>query len=209
MLSLTVKKLADSIRKGKNEETPKRIANCISKTFAIANRFQGMDMASFLAIKYPIDGCAYCGEKPCKCEENRSEHIPSAKTESQLGWNFKNWQVHLDDVYGPKNRSAGIDYIILRLFQELSELLAIATEVDYISRPATVIKQEYGKELADVFAWLFAIANVFEINIDHATLSIYSNGCPTCGKKKCECTKFFITDGQISHITNANSLPNH
>jgi len=44
------------------------------------------------------------------------------------------------------------------------------------------------EELADCFAWIGALANLYGVDLERAFLKKYPGVCPTCGKKPCICT---------------------
>ncbi len=48
-------------------------------------------------------------------------------------------------------------------------------------------KRAIENEFADVLAWLASLANVFNIDLEKATISKYDNKCPKCGLTPCEC----------------------
>jgi len=43
------------------------------------------------------------------------------------------------------------------------------------------------EELADVYAWLLSIANLLNVDLEHAFISRYGNGCPKCSSTPCIC----------------------
>ncbi|WP_292467923.1 MazG nucleotide pyrophosphohydrolase domain-containing protein [Methanolobus sp.] len=44
------------------------------------------------------------------------------------------------------------------------------------------------EELADCFAWIGALANLYDIDLEAAFLEKYPDKCPTCRKNPCICT---------------------
>lgn len=42
-------------------------------------------------------------------------------------------------------------------------------------------------EFADVVAWLASLANLFNVDLEEATLRKYANCCPKCGLTPCKC----------------------
>ncbi|MEO0239244.1 MAG: MazG nucleotide pyrophosphohydrolase domain-containing protein [candidate division WOR-3 bacterium] len=47
-------------------------------------------------------------------------------------------------------------------------------------------KDELAEEFSDVCAWLFSLANLYDIDMESA-VSKYSKGCPKCKKSPCQC----------------------
>jgi len=43
-------------------------------------------------------------------------------------------------------------------------------------------------EFADVLAWLASLANVANIDLEHAATTKYADRCPKCQKIRCECS---------------------
>jgi NTP pyrophosphatase (non-canonical NTP hydrolase) len=44
------------------------------------------------------------------------------------------------------------------------------------------------EELADCFAWIGALANLYGIDLEEVFNEKYPQSCPTCGKNPCICT---------------------
>lgn len=85
----------------------------------------------------------------------------------------------IQNMYGSKDASRGVDGTFMWLMQEIGEL-------------ATALRdgsshEELAKEFADVLAWLATIANVAGVDLDAAIRLKYGNGCPGCGKFACVC----------------------
>ena len=82
-------------------------------------------------------------------------------------------------IYLHRDKARGVERTILRTFQELGELSdAILSEQE-----ANVI----ASEMADVFAWICSLANLFDIDLSEALYEKYSGVCSKCGRAPCEC----------------------
>lgn len=64
--------------------------------------------------------------------------------------------------------------------------------VEEVGELAEAIRREepenIKEELADCFAWIGALANLYGIDLEAAFLEKYPGVCPTCNKKPCICT---------------------
>ena len=77
------------------------------------------------------------------------------------------------------DRRRGATATMLWLVEEVGEL-AEAVRRDDIDG----VKEE----IADCFAWVGALANLYDIDLETAFLAKYPDMCPTCGEKPCICT---------------------
>ena len=179
--------LNDAIRKEANREVLERmLARVVSRTFCIAHGTNNISVAEGLRKKFPLEGCSYCHKFPCQCGEKRpAPELGWGETFAQEGWSLKDWQNHLNKLYGEKNREKGIDYIVNRLGSESGELISL--EHDILDSTMDDIEQEYQLELADSLAWTIAAANFFGIDIEKATINKYGKGCEKCGSNPCNC----------------------
>ncbi len=89
------------------------------------------------------------------------------------------FQKFMYDLYSHNDRRRGATATMLWLVEEVGELAEAVRRDDIDS-----IKEE----IADCFAWVGAIANLYDIDLEAAFLAKYPDMCPTCGKKPCICT---------------------
>lgn len=66
-----------------------------------------------------------------------------------------------------------------------------------------------GGEIADVLAWILAVAVILDIDAYDAVIRVYGKGCPGCGQPICECPNYYITEAGIEHRLAADSVPLH
>ncbi len=86
------------------------------------------------------------------------------------------FQELMKSLYFDKDKKRGIDRTMLRLTQEVAELIT------------SVLKQEDpSEEIADVIAWTVSIANILGIDVDKALNSKYPGVCPKCHQNPCIC----------------------
>ncbi|GAH97411.1 unnamed protein product, partial [marine sediment metagenome] len=48
-------------------------------------------------------------------------------------------------------------------------------------------EEKVSEEMADVIAWVFSIANLYNINLSDAFKEKYNQTCPKCNKGPCIC----------------------
>lgn len=203
ILLTKVRKLQESVRKQHNEEKlALELANIIAWTFAVAGHFHEIPIAQAICIKYPAKACGYCGRSPCECPaHNRQKHKEGKPITEQLRWSLREHQQNLLMLYGEVNAKNGLENAILRLFSEVAELSELQVGIAMPDSTASEIQMEYAKELADVFAWTLAIANILNIDVQKIVLATYSStGCPICMSKPCCCRKLSVVGGKITHI---------
>jgi len=78
-------------------------------------------------------------------------------------------------------KGEGVDAVLARLIEEVKELeLALKKEP---------VKQ-IANEIADVIAWAFSIANLYEIDVAEALNDKYGSGCSKCDTIPCSCENY-------------------
>ena len=88
------------------------------------------------------------------------------------------FQGHMEQLYGPRDRGRGVEATVAWLAEELGEL---ARSV----RKGSVEHQLH--ELGDVLAWLASLANQLGLSLEEAAAR-YATGCPKCGNCPCSCS---------------------
>lgn len=82
------------------------------------------------------------------------------------------------ELYTHNDRKRGGKATMLWLVEEIGELAeAIRRE-----EPENI-----EEELADCFAWIGALANLYDVSLEEAFLKKYPGICPTCKQKSCIC----------------------
>lgn len=192
-LNLAIADLQDGLRKsGSKEKIAIALARITSRIFCVAEEFKELPLVEMLARKYPMSHCSYCRKRPCGCEERRADSkLVSEIIAEQLSWSLNDWCKGFAELYGAKNRERGIEYILLRLFKEVAELLSLQMRIPTLTDwPMEKVEEELALELADALAWTFAFANFFEIDLETAFIERYGNGCGKCTRNPCKCTHF-------------------
>ncbi|MBI4033525.1 hypothetical protein HY379_00830 [Candidatus Saccharibacteria bacterium] len=180
-------------------------ARIVSRIFSIARGVDNVSLTEGLAKKYPLEGCAYCGQMPCVCQENRDPYQLSTPTTEQEQWSLRDWQEHLTKMYGEKNQQRGINYILLRLGSEYGELISLERVIPRYS--IDEVKDKYSLELADTMAWTIAAASMLRVDLQKAVEKRYGNGCRACNQIPCVCPPHSfdqISKDDYGHILEAS-----
>jgi len=173
------------------------LGSVFSRTITLANSFGDLKIIQALSKKYPLPGCAYCGEKVYECKASQRERIQeSAETAIQSTWSIKDWCKHLKTVYGTSNKERGIEFALSRLNEEIDEVSDTEFRAKYsMIVTAEDFREEIAKEFADVFAWIFAIANLLDVNLDGLAKAWAFKKCSDCKSNPCDCGPFkFFAD---------------
>lgn len=174
----------------------------------------GWRVGDVIYYKYP-DLCPYCGKKPCnQCHPTQNEEINKALLEKVLrerklapaDWTFSQFAAMFQEIYGTANADRTLCEIVLHLYSEISEL-AIALRRATLSRSRAQTAMMY-LELADVFAWFFALYNIVNEGkpwFEEVFWTEFSM-CPWCHKIPCECPEVLddieiITNWRLSRAT--------
>ncbi len=84
------------------------------------------------------------------------------------------------ELYYEKDRRRGKERTLMWLFEEMGELSKAVRENNIKS-----IKEE----IADVIAWVFSLANLYNIDVEEALINKYPNKCSKCKSKPCRCSE--------------------
>ena len=195
------------VRKGTNLAD---IKSFLGKLFgwysALALRLGYRDIESIVWTKYPYV-CPYCGHSNCKCDPERPPSVLANNTLNRFRHEnrerrparLSEWQSMFLNIYGKQNRVLGSSYhdsqntrsqlliALNRLSEELGELAeAIRLEHKYAIGISS--------ELADVFGWIMAAANVLPEHLNDSAFSLedtlwsqYPGYCSYCFKRRCSC----------------------
>ena len=91
---------------------------------------------------------------------------------------IRDFQNLIRDLYYERDSKRGIDKTMLWIVEEVGELAEAVRKND---------RKAIGEEMADVFAWLVSLANLFNIDLEEEVKKKYPGYCIKCGKKPCEC----------------------
>ncbi|MEO0229263.1 MAG: MazG nucleotide pyrophosphohydrolase domain-containing protein [candidate division WOR-3 bacterium] len=90
---------------------------------------------------------------------------------------IKDFQELIREIYFGKDSSRGRAETFRWFVEEVGELAKAVRHNN---------KQELLEEFADVCAWLFSLASLYDIDMEEA-LRKYLKGCPRCGNTPCTC----------------------
>ncbi len=91
---------------------------------------------------------------------------------------IKDFQEMIERIYVKRDRERGKEKTMLWVVEEVGELSQAVRKGD---------TSAIGEELADVFAWLVSLANLYNIDIENEIKKKYPGYCIRCGKAVCEC----------------------
>jgi NTP pyrophosphatase (non-canonical NTP hydrolase) len=183
--------LQEALRKDAGEVAVRSaLARTVSRVFCIAEHFFDLPLPQVFAEKYLQDCCAYCLTSPCHCPERRPEPQLREPTQERTFYTLRDIAVHLDFLYGSRNKERGMEYLLNRLFKEVSELISLSMRRWDTGTPLEDIEKSFALELADALAWIISIANFLKIDLQDAFLERYGDGCSKCSKNPCQCVGF-------------------
>ena len=90
------------------------------------------------------------------------------------------FQELIRDLYYERDRRRGKERTMLWFVEEVGELAEAIRKGD---------TKAIGEEMADVFAWLVSLANLYGIDLEEEVKKKYPGYCIRCGKRPCECDK--------------------
>ncbi|WP_462271982.1 MazG nucleotide pyrophosphohydrolase domain-containing protein [Methanohalophilus sp.] len=89
------------------------------------------------------------------------------------------FQQLMRDLYLENDKRRGKTATTLWLVEEVGELAEAIRRDD---------RENIREELADCFAWIGALANLYGIDLEESFNEKYPQSCPTCGRNPCICT---------------------
>lgn len=187
-LHLAIHRLGVAIRKGRKNEIPGALARIVARTMAVTQHFRDLPLAEMLVRKWGCKRCAYCRRLICDCsDEARPAPELDDATEKTQTLTFNELCEFLQATYGTKNRSEGVWWILQRLTEEVNELGTL--EYDLAEQPLTPqeMRKEFALEAADVIAWVIAMANFSQIDLEAALEARYGTVCWHCKQCPCNC----------------------
>jgi NTP pyrophosphatase (non-canonical NTP hydrolase) len=91
---------------------------------------------------------------------------------------IREFQELIRELYFERDSKRGKEKTMLWLVEEIGELAEAIRKNDLNS---------IGEEMADVFAWLVSLANLYGVDLETEVKKKYPGYCLRCGKKPCEC----------------------
>jgi diguanylate cyclase (GGDEF)-like protein len=199
---------AKVVRKGSN---PIQVAQFLGKLLAwysaLSIKLGYRDIEYVVWEKYPYI-CPYCDRPSCFCEPDRAyATLSSVKLRERRYENrdrrpkrIADWQKMFFDIYGIRNRLLGsgtgreLEGTSGQLLVALNRFYEEMGELGEAIRLQHVYPIAISSELADVFAWIMAVANTLplhladpEFSMERSLWSQYPGECTYCSKKQCIC----------------------
>jgi len=88
------------------------------------------------------------------------------------------FQKLMKDLYLEKDFRRGKEKTMLKLMEEVGELAEAILLED---------EEKVSEEMVDIIAWVFSIANLYNISLSDAFKEKYNQVCPKCNKNPCIC----------------------
>ena len=190
-LLCAVDNVQDGVRKGASKrDLSAALAEAVARTLCCVESYGDIPFVEALAAKYPLNHGTYCHKRPGECTERRAHHILVKPNKVQSSWSLKQWCGSFRATYGKKNKERGAYYCLTRLFGEVAEFVALQMPGADNGSSSEILERDIAFELADIFAWTIAVANVLDIDLEAAVLKRYGKGCSVCKKAVCACTHF-------------------
>lgn len=157
-------------------------------------------------LKFP-NKCIYCESRECSCPTKRDKSEADANrdllekirndghsTPSGDQHTLDYFRLMFRDVYGARNKAAGLDSVSLRLLLEVNEALDAVLQIDSLTKFDSV--DVVHLELADVIAWFFGLLNILEAepkilgpeyDFESEFFKMFNGKCYKCTEPKCRC----------------------
>lgn len=162
------------------------------------------NLEELLLVKYPRS-CSYCCNLPCDCyrgkkpkldlERVRAKYMQESAKQSRSVADFQlmfrriyesSWGVSACDR-GTEQAYQALNKVYTRMVEEVSE---VAEAVRFYH----LYPANFDNELADYFAWWFAMASSLHmvgigsvVNVEDLLWSAYPGLCPSCTLSRCDC----------------------
>lgn len=142
-----------------------------------------LNVLSAMIFKYPSYGCSYC-ESPTCCEGceglARNSDLPIIYDPEQEDWDIRTWQNHNIDVYGHKNEAKTLDFLVLKIYEELREVTELIEQLDALEGDPQIpqeaktpqiekIRDSLGYEFSDLIQSILAVANKMSFDVQQFT----------------------------------------
>ena len=195
-ISGSLKALNDDVARSSFRNKDKLLAILMKRTLLAIELWGTDSFIADLSRKYPKLGCAYCRHKPCACGKIKKApatlHTPDI---SMSTWSLRDWQVHLDHVYGDTNRFRySVQDMVVQLNAEYLEVMIALQHHLVIQRSSEVsgvAKMIAREETTDLFSRILGLGNHVGVDIESVLLTHYEHGCPKCKNHTCSCPGFW------------------
>ena len=97
---------------------------------------------------------------------------------------IKAFQDLMNTLFFHRDKARGLQGTFTWLVEEIGEL---AKEIRKHDASTHSRHDQLEQEIADVFAWLCSVANLVDVDIEHAVRVKYPGTCSKCGSSPCAC----------------------
>lgn len=180
----TYRGIAQGIRKESREEVLSALPKAFIWLLSSCSMLD-LDMERIVWAKYP-GLCPYCGAgQYCSCIAQPEKLTILYRNDGGIPpSSLDEWQRMFEKIYGRVNRLVALTTVGFHFGEELSE---VSTAFRFRDREDG--RQALGDELADVFAWLMALAIRYNVILGILAYTVYPGVCDTCKNPKCTCPK--------------------
>lgn len=91
---------------------------------------------------------------------------------------IREFQEHIRNLYYNRDLKRGKEKTMLWFVEEVGELAEAVRKGDL---------KAICEEMADVFAWLVSLANLYDVDLESVVMEKYPERCLKCRKIPCEC----------------------
>ncbi len=182
----------------------KALSSVFARTAAFADSFVNLPIPEALCEKYPHNKCAYCGQSKCTgcLPDNRPSITHAPVSEGQMKWSVRDWCAHMDNIYGEVNRKNGAKFAHARILEEIHEVInAQLIDAQDTELSLQEVRRNMAREFADVFAWIFSMSALLEIDLDKVLDEQYPRLHHRCQMRPCNCGAYYMHPWRESHDT--------
>lgn len=186
------RKLSQVIRKReeaeKRELLPTALARVVGYLIAVVQHYTSLPLTKTLVRKFCQGKCAYCGKPECGCPKIGRHKVKLGRGVIKANeLTIEQLAKLLDATYGNTNRERGLLWILQKLVEEIDELWELEEQIDCREVDLRTARRELALEAADVLAWIIALANYFQVDLEAALEARYGKGCWSCHTSPCSC----------------------
>lgn len=170
--------------KGVHKERSKEVIHCSVMAFswlmAFANRMGTGNIQNHMCRHFLA--CPYCAGLPCSCKVGVKPTRRLFELDlfvSKL--NITGLQNHLASIYTCNTLERSADHLIAESAELMEAWMTYHRQKDETSSTHLV------EEFCDAVAHILAVAHCAGFDLSQELIKTFANGCPSCGKSKCEC----------------------
>ena len=177
-MDAALSRLSKAVRKGSLQPSAARIeiARIVGRVFALEAMLH-VDVIIGVREKYP-GHCRYCRAVECRCGSREQAATPPDTEVMRVNAAVREFQRMLQGIYGFRNAQAGVQAVLLHIFEEVAE----------VRRAILRDRRSIQEELSDVLAHTLGLATLLGVDVEAVLADRYGAGCPECEREVCECS---------------------